>query len=131
MIVNEMFLAMEDEAMRMLINSDANNSHLWHEQYSNAIVSERRFTGCGFFTEFEIPDCIGKLEGKYVSPIGTVVGRIGDLGELVGFLLFFQDGRIDCLECHEWDIMEFPTEITNFTLSYAFYDDTGLLRIVD
>jgi hypothetical protein len=130
-IIDEMFLSMEDEAMKMLIKSDANNSHVLLEQYNNAVISERRFTGCGFFTDFEIPSRISRLQGKLDGPIGTVVGRVGDLAVMVGFLLFLHDGHISTLECHELDISGFPTVITSYSLSYAFYDETGLLNVVD
>ena len=119
---------MEDEAMKMLIKSDVDNSHLLLEQYNNAIISERRFTGCGFFTEYVVPTNIGKLQRKQVEPIDTVVARVGDLNALVGFLLFFVDGLISTLECHELDITGFPEEITSYSLSYAFYDEMGLLK---
>ena len=118
MVINELFLRLENEAMMMLIESDKENFNILLEQYQKATVKERWFSGSGFFTEYHIPSDVPKVIRKEKGPIGTVYGKISGLEIGVGFLLFFKDGIIDTLECHEYDSVDFPEEITDYLLSY-------------
>ena len=117
--INDVFLRFEDEAMLMTIHSDSENAEILLEQYRMAVVKERWFSGSGFFTEFTISHGVCKLQDKNKAPIGTVYGTINDLETCVGFLLFFENGYISTLECHQYDDAEFPEEITVYKLTYT------------
>lgn len=119
MIINDEFLSLENEAMMMLIKSDKENYSILQEQYKNATVSERRFSGSGFFTEYHVSNEIPRIEQKEKGPLRSVYGRISGLKIGVGFLLYLSDGLIDTLECHEYDSIGFPVEITDYELSYS------------
>lgn len=65
------------------------------EQYKKSSVESRKFTGCGFITQFNTENCVGKF---------SVSGRIDDVkavfpdSEEYYFILYVENGKIDALE---------------------------------
>lgn len=85
-----------------------------YRQYQQAIVTSREFTGCGFFTKFDIQG----YKPKYL-----VSGRIDDVAvefekadENACFILYVKTGKIDTLE--------------GFCFGGAWNDDYGRAKIV-
>lgn len=118
MIVDRVFYSMEKEAMEMLIACEVNEKDILIEQYNNAIVCKREFTGSGFYTHYTVPANARKLKNLKKQPIGTVYGDIKGLELGVGFILFFNNGNISMLECYENDSILFPDKIINYKLYY-------------
>ena len=119
MIVNEKLLSLEKEAMEMLIAQSKVDKDVLLNQLSAATVVSRDFSGSGFFTHYEIQNNTLKASTNLASPIRGVYAKISGLEIGVGFLLFLKNGQIDTLECYEYDSVEFPIEITDYTLTYA------------
>jgi len=119
MTINEVFLSLENEAMMMLMESDKENFEVLLEQYCNATVIERRFSGSGFFTDYRVSGDMPRVRQKEKGPMRSVFGKINGLEIGVGFLLFLSEGLIDTLECHEYDSIDFPDVITGYELSYS------------
>ncbi len=118
MNINEKFYLLEKEALKMLIDKDNKNKEILLKQLIVATIITRNFSGSGFFTQFSIPDNVLKIQEKTLSPLRGVYARINGLKIGVGFLLFLNEGVIDTLECYEYDDMDFPEEITDYSLSY-------------
>jgi len=66
------------------------------KQYLSSTINSREFTGRGFFTEFSIPDELAvKGMGGLVR---DVIAKFEDSDMIYLFILFINDGKIDCLE---------------------------------
>lgn len=119
MNINSKFLSLERDAILKLIDNCLEYKDILTEQFKCLSVSERRFTKCGFFTEYKIDRAECKKIERKIMPLRTVDGIINDGFMQVGFLLFFRDGYISCLECFEnggANGIEFPDIITDYTL---------------
>lgn len=69
--------------------------------FSDVTVSERDFTGVGFYTYFN-PSAVLELEGfgeryLWTDTVGTINGNFN-----VGFIVYVENGRITCIECHRY-----------------------------
>lgn len=83
--------------------------HVLKKQYAQATVISRKFTGCGFFTSFSIPDelAIDSVKGEIHDVFGTFKDNPN---ETYMFILFIDNGKIDALEgvsffdwCYDYD----------------------------
>lgn len=84
------------KVMKKLLNGEDKVFDVLKEQYSNATVISREFTGCGFFTSFDVPDelAVNGMKGL----VDDVSARFDDSDMAYMFILFVRDGKIDCLE---------------------------------
>lgn len=71
-------------------------------QLQNAVVTNRDFTGVGFFTEFEVP--------KDAPPAKDVIGPVGNIRSLVGperypleFMLYVREGYAEMIEAYSFE----------------------------
>lgn len=84
--IMNMLLAGEDETLKIL-----------RKQYEESKVISRDFTGCGFFTYFDVPETLVQE---------TFEGRIDDVGakliegdvDWLFFILYIENGKFDVLE---------------------------------
>jgi hypothetical protein len=80
-------------------------------QLATAKVTERHFTGVGFYTEFEV-DHEARAPQPKTSPFGAIRSYVGpDRYELL-FMLYVRDGVADTIE------------------AYSFYDEYGDLDLL-
>ena len=56
MIVNEKLISLEKEAIEMLAAQDEENKDILLSQLAVATITERYYSGSGFFTYYSIPD---------------------------------------------------------------------------
>lgn len=94
-------------------------------QFSECVVANREFTGCGFFTTFESQNCVPQIEIPKRIVIGDVCGDVEGLAFGCGFILFVDNGLIGTLECHLWGDAAFPAE-PKFKRLYYVRSDSGL-----
>jgi hypothetical protein len=81
-------------------------------QVQHCRVSQREYSGAGFFTTLEIPDSLDALPSDIKTPLdGCQVAAPGLLPG-AGSLLFVREGRLDFLEVYtiEGDIVPEATE---------------------
>ncbi len=89
----------ENKLMELLLLGDLPILAALREQYANAKVINREFSGKGFFTYFLIPDGIAP-----VKPLNFAAGNVNI--ELEGVpggadcLIFIREGKISFLECY-------------------------------
>ena len=88
----------EQAVMNKLLEGEDEIFTRLREQYTNANVTSREFTGCGFFTYFDVD-----VELRY----NNINGRIDDVmaeitncnEEYLFFILYIENGKFDVLEC--------------------------------
>ncbi len=83
------------KVMEMLLYGEDERFISFKEQYSNAIIASREYTGYGFFTTFNIHDNFVKnsLNGR----IDDVMAKLND-NDIYYFILYITNGKIDTLE---------------------------------
>ena len=96
-------------------------------QLAGIEVTERKFTGVGFYTSFSVSETIAPaIVPAGGSPFGDVAASIPELKHGAGFLLWLRNGRIHELEGYAYD-EPWPEKITEFSLSYLELDRRSVL----
>lgn len=98
----------ELQVMQMLLAGDHPTLETLRHQFARSNVAERDFTGVGFFTSFEVRDCLSRLVPPRRIVIGDVCADVDGLEYGCGFILFVDDGLLGTLECHLWGDDAFP-----------------------
>jgi hypothetical protein len=113
------FLKFENEVMsRILHDEDPTPDKKLVEQYKIAKVTDRKFTGRGFFTDYEIPDGKYRLDDDSLNTtLGNIGANINDLKYGVGFVVFIKNGLISCLEGYTYG-EEWLGEIDSYEFFY-------------
>ena len=107
----------ERDAMAWLLAGDHPHLETMRKQFAECKVSQRYFTGVGFFTTFELENEELRLRPLRNFTLGDVNADIEDLEFGCGFLLFVEAGLIKTLECHLWADDELPRN-ASFTRFY-------------
>ena len=90
---------MERRALEMLLAGDDENLALLRAQLNAAVVVQREFTGVGFFTHLSVPAELPRLRSRARLVLSDLYAEVSGLKHEANFLLFVDDGVIDCLEC--------------------------------
>jgi hypothetical protein len=93
----------ESRAMEFLLAGEDAELGVLRDQFALARVAERENTGVGFFTKFQVPKDLPRLDRRERIVIGDVYGSVEKNSYGVGFLLFVENGMIDTLECFSND----------------------------
>ncbi|MEX2115130.1 MAG: hypothetical protein WD845_18195 [Pirellulales bacterium] len=107
----------EKNVINMLLAGEHPVLETLRQQLSGAQIKERELTGVGFFTTLVIPAEAPLLANHKSIRLGDVVAEIAGLHHGAGFVLFINDGLLDCLEGFTYD-EPWPTSINQFVLSY-------------
>ena len=102
----EKILAGGDEVLEIL-----------REQYKGAVVTERWFSGVGFFSTFQVNEKTPKLSNHCSIQLTDFHARCDELAHGMGFVLFIRDGIIATLEGFTFD-EKWPEHLTNLRLCY-------------
>ncbi len=102
----------------MLAGSTDERAAYLRDQMRSAAVAKRTFTGCGFFTDFSVPDTCPPVPGEPSSHLSNVLGTSPKLQLPIGFVLFIKRGRLSLLEAHTYD-EPWPSDPGEITLAYA------------
>jgi hypothetical protein len=112
------FLEFENEVMfRILNEEDTTPDKRLVEQYKIAEITDRAFTGRGFFTHYKVPDEKYRLDDNLNDTLGNIGVKINCLQHGVGFVLFIKNGFISCLEGYTYG-EEWLGEIESYELFY-------------
>lgn len=109
---------LERQVMDMLLRGDHPILTVLRAQLAVASVSSREFTGVGFFTKFAVPPTIPRLAVGRLAPLGDVNADVPGMQHGAGFVLFFKDGALDCLEGFSYGAEPFSREATGVRLHY-------------
>ncbi len=110
----------ERRVMRMLIAGEHPTLEALRRQFDRSSVSERDYTGVGFFTSFRVRDGQPRIEPPKRIIIGDVCADVDGLEYGCGFILFVDDGLLRTLECHLWGDDAFP-ESPRYTRLYYIH----------
>jgi hypothetical protein len=101
------WLELERRSMAMLLEGDDPVLDKLRAQWRSASVVQRRFSGCGFFTDFTVPDQISR-----VQPPSFEIGDISltMAGVDFGIILFIRAGAIDWLEGFTYGTFNWPED---------------------
>lgn len=112
---------LESEAMEWLLRGEEPVLVALRQQLASAKILSRELTGYGFYLNFEHPPgAKGLLDAFHTKPnfyLGDVEALVDSREGAIGFLLWVEDGRLDCLEAHTFG-EEWPSQITNFAMRY-------------
>lgn len=104
----DVLLAGDDEVLATL-----------RRQYEVANIVEENPDGVGFFIYYEVPDGSLRLRTARQSfTIGDVDGRVADVEDAVGFILFVMDGFVSSLEGYSLALDSWPTRNDEIVLYY-------------
>lgn len=116
--------ALEQAVLKMMLTGANANLVILRQQFSKVIVSKRKLTGCGFFTDFEVPPSAPRLQKRSRITITDISGEFPKLKHGAGFVLFVDDGAMKCLEGFTYD-EPWPDSPANFALSYLMESPRG------
>lgn len=80
-----------------LLARDEPRGEVLRQQCAAATVSQREFSGVGFFTSFQLPESVAKLPDAASFPL-AVDAELDGVEDGAGFILFIRGGVIDFLE---------------------------------
>lgn len=108
----------ERRVMQMLLAGEHPALETLREQFDSSGVSDREYTGVGFFTSFTVRDDLPRLQPPRRIVIGDVGADLEGLTYGCGFILFIDDGILGALECHLWGDDVFPNDPRYLRLYY-------------
>jgi len=110
------FNAFEKDVMKKLLSGEEETLNILREQYKQATLKKREYTGHGCFTYFSVPESAQAI-GQQDLQFGDVEANIEGLGNGIGFVLFITNGKIDFLESYTYGEV-FPKKIKKYEISY-------------
>lgn len=108
---------LEKEVIDFLVAGESKIFKALQQQFEHAKVRGRDFTGCGFFTGYEVPDKykFGNLHGR----IDDVHASLKNPDDAILFILWIEAGKITNLEGVQWSNLEWPNDYTGAEVGYA------------
>ena len=108
----------EHDAMQMLLAGAHPTLEMLRAQFERSYVSERNFTGLGFFTTFKVREPYSRLDPPNRIVIDDVCADVAGLETGCCFVLFVDDGLLGTLECHLWGDNALPKDAQYDRLFY-------------
>jgi hypothetical protein len=112
------FTEFERDVLCKLLEGNHPDLASLREQLAISSVSERTFTGVGFYTVFSVPPSALPTRSRLPLRINDVICNGGGVKHGIGFVLFVKDGLLDCLEGFTYD-EDWPESITQYELRYV------------
>ncbi len=113
---------LERDVLDWILRGDDPMHNALRQQITVASVSDRRFTGVGFYVDFAIPDDVPRLDESVGTKPNFAFGNVGaifeDANVEVGFVLFVRDGRIHTLEGYTYGNDAWPEPQGKYRLFY-------------
>ena len=91
---------LEQRLMDLLLQGDNIVVTILRQQYASAKVTDRKFTGVGFYTDFEVSENAPLLvEHPNLDLLGVDI-QLENLNHGAGCILVVRDGKLSYLECY-------------------------------
>lgn len=110
-------LPYEHQIMQKLLAGEHPGLEILRKQFEKVIITARELTGCGFYTDFQVPECQSLHPSIKQFDISDVHGDIATIEHGCSFILFIKDGKLSLLECYTYGEDPFPAN-PNFTRLY-------------
>ncbi|MDR1426051.1 MAG: hypothetical protein LBI70_03645 [Rickettsiales bacterium] len=116
----------EKKVMNMLLAGDHELFARLRRQYETAMVKERDFTGCGFFTGFTMDNkSVPTIYDKRII-LGDVFIDYNGQRDAFGTTLFIDDGLISCLEVFHLTVDDWVNDYDKIDdVYYCRFDGSG------
>jgi hypothetical protein len=98
-----MLTALEKAVLDLMLDHPGEPFQTARNQLAHAVVTEREFTGAGFFTTFTLPPDAQVRRDLPDETIGDVGAQFPTLQNGAGFLLFIRRGVVTMLEGYTYD----------------------------
>jgi hypothetical protein len=115
--VNQQLTNLERAILEKMLTGENSELKILREQFSKVTVSKSEMTGSGFFTNLEVPATLAPLSRKGRVTITDISANLPKLKNGAGFVLFVDNGAINCLEGFCYD-ETWPDSTMGFELSY-------------
>ena len=115
--MDNIYLQMEKDIMKLLLTGPDDFFDILREQYANAEVKSREYTGVGFFTVYQIKDHCRRVENRNFQ-IADGEGSLNEDNVSIGFVLFIREGKLETLEGFTYDD-RWPEKIYKYKLWYT------------
>ena len=141
------FMAFEKDVMEnIFLYSEKNTDYIKYEssemskiecvgkikqQYENAIVLSRKFTGVGFFTDFHVEDTSLHLNEDVNFELGGNHIAINGLRHGIGLVLFIRKGVISFLEGYTYQEKWWPSVFVDKYQFHLVNKDGTTTKIID
>jgi len=109
---------LEEQVLEMLLYGNDEVFVVLRQQAKKVHVSSRKMTGVGFFTDFEVPLDMPRVEWHPTLKLGDVVGEADNVKHGVGFLLYVDGGTRSMLEGYTYE-EPWPDEVCGLVLKYS------------
>jgi hypothetical protein len=111
------FTALEAALTEMAIPFAGPAAAALAEQLAKAEVVKRDMTGVGSFTTIRVPEGCPLVAPHPAPPFSPAGARIGKKGHLLSSILWFEGGRLACIELHLLDAPDDPIDLS--TVQFA------------
>jgi hypothetical protein len=91
----------EKAVMEMILEEEIPEKRILQEQWQQARITKRSFSGAGFFLNFNVPDTVPKtirLNFEANSGDTMVAALLPELKHGMNFILFIREGKLSMLE---------------------------------
>ncbi len=110
---------LERDVLAMIVGGNDADFKILQEQVAATHVRARDFTGAGFYTRFEVPVGVRRIDGNKTLRLGQHVrAELEGLDFGAGFVLFVNDGAIEVLEGFTYG-EAWPSVVGRYALSYT------------
>jgi hypothetical protein len=120
---------LEGTILQFLLAGDDDTLRMLRSQLDAATFLSRKFTGVGFFTDFEIPTSIERVGKRQNFEIADVFARISGLVNDAGFILFIREGVISFLEGFTFGDEQWPTNFADIEPYYVHHEPADSPRL--
>jgi hypothetical protein len=110
-----MLTSLEKAVLDMMLDKPGERFEVIRRQLACATVSERRFSGVGFFTDLVVPIDAAVQRDLPNMEIGDVVAEFPSVQHGAGFVLFIRNGVVRMLEGYTYD-EPWPENTDEFSL---------------
>ena len=110
-----MLTSLEKSVLEKLLDKPDEPFDTLRRQLSLAVVSNREFSGVGFFTELTLPKGAPLKQDIPDMTLGDVGAELPGLKHGAGFVLFVRGGAISMLEAYTYD-EKWPENTDGFRL---------------
>ena len=124
----EILTTLENEALGMLLAGNTPELEILRQQIAGAAVSKREFTEVGYFTYFDVPSNVPRLEKRERIVISDIEAEIQGLQCGAGVMLFIDGGALNFLEVVS-SAGPWPGKFEGFTLTYLEEKPRGSGRL--
>ncbi len=114
---DQQFEQFEKRVMEKILAGNDEVLEILRDQNKGAVVTERWFSGVGFFSTFQVDEKTSKVKGHCSIQLTDVHAQCDELAHGMGFVLFIRDGIIATFEGFTYD-EKWPEHITNLRPCY-------------